>query len=75
MAVWALSRLVSPGSFEKSREFHRADEIDIEVRQREWDAVEINSRSHFAAHSFVLALYCSVIFYTLYYLLLAPCWL
>jgi epoxyqueuosine reductase len=37
MAVWALSRLVSPGSFEKLREFHQNNEIDIEVRQ-EWDA-------------------------------------
>ncbi len=38
MAIWALSRLVSPRLFKKSREFHRADEIDIEV-QREWNTV------------------------------------
>jgi epoxyqueuosine reductase len=37
MAVWALSRLVSPGSFEKLRKFHQNNEIDIEVRQ-EWGA-------------------------------------
>ena len=36
MAIWALSRLVSPKSFKESREYHQTDEIDIEVQQ-EWN--------------------------------------
>jgi epoxyqueuosine reductase len=37
MAVWALSCLATANTFNKLREVHQYDEVDIEV-QREWDA-------------------------------------